>query len=83
METNGEIYCDECNLAIMRQQHVRLPRPQTARQTQKFAHFHNRHEGDCWFRVKQKAAVRAAAKRPTVADRAAFDTFLATKGVIQ
>lgn len=64
MEKNGKIYCDHkaCRLEIERDdQHVRLPRPKTDRQSQAFAHFHNRHPGDCWGKAVAEAQERKKA----------------------
>ena len=83
METNGTLYCDECNLAIMQQKHVRLPRPQIAGKVdqQEFAHFHKRegYSKDCWHKVKERAEARAKAKPPTAADMSEYEKWCAQK----
>ena len=82
MITNGKVFCDECSLDIKRNdRHVRLPWPQTARQLQPYAHFHNRegHFNDCWKKVKDRAEARAKAKPPSTADMNAYEKFLANR----
>ena len=90
MERNGELYCDECYLAIHKQRHVKFPRPQLPGKAsqQAYSHFHNR-EGytkDCWAKVKERAERRGKARKPSPEDLAAYQQWLLnnpSKGRIQ
>lgn len=80
MLSNGKIYCDACNLLIdpRYHKHVRVERPETTGDDpNRFAHFHARDSGDCWYRTYKKAKALAEAKKPTQADMTAFEKFCA------
>lgn len=63
MENNGAIYCVRCHLEIKRYDKcVRLPRPKVNRESQAFAHWHNRHSGDCWGKTVAEAEARKTAQ---------------------
>lgn len=74
MENNGALYCDECHLAIMRQQHRAVPREASAASVASVKHYHNREPGDCWSKHLAKATACAPAQM-----KLAF----AARGVIQ
>ncbi len=62
MEQHGNLYCDECHLAIQRQAHRTVAQEPTEKYPHgRVAHFHNREPGDCWSRRLEKAKVLQAA----------------------
>lgn len=77
--------CSFCNLAILKQKHIRMPRHPHRGEDPNCTYIavvHNKERGDCFDKLKLAAAQRAASQRPTEADRAAFGKFLVAKGVI-
>lgn len=80
-ERNGALYCNECNLAIMRQPHRAVPREASAYQPASVKHYHNREAGDCWSKHLVKAKELAAAAGAKITGYA-HDAGMFPKGVI-
>lgn len=77
MKKNGELYCDECNLAIMQQQHRTIAREPSSGKPATVLHFHSRDDTDCW----RKAIRRAQELSTSLNGQQSFD-FALVKGVI-
>lgn len=83
MEKNGTLYCENCQLEIKRyDKFVRLPRQTSARQTQPFAHWHNRSSKDCWSKTVEASVTRKKTK-PTESDMTAFEKFCAQQDAVR
>lgn len=79
MERNGQVYCDECHLAIFvpARQFRTVAREASEGKPARVAYFHARGEDDCWPRALAKAKALQEAKSAQFAF-----SFAAVKGVV-
>lgn len=59
--------CSFCNLAILKQKHVRIARPPRRGENPDYTYIaviHNKEKGDCFDKIKSEAAKHAAERRP-------------------